>query len=523
MTDSLEQNSDLGVARIARGKVRSIEEIAEITARLRSQGETVVLAHGVFDLLHLGHVRHLEEARRAGSVLVVTITADQFVNKGPGRPIFSDMLRAEMLAALEYVDWVGINHSASAEIVLRTIKPSIYVKGSEYENPDEDITGKIVSERRAVEENGGSILFTHDITFSSSALINRHLDVYDPALRNHLDVVRADNGLNAVIELIERIKDYRILMVGETIIDDYQYVSPLGKSSKENMIATLFQSRELFAGGVIAAANHVAGFCKEVEVITCLGAAESYEDLVRESLHDNVRLTPVLLDGVPTTRKSRFLDYGYLRKLFEVYVMDDTPLPSEIAARLDRLIVEKAKDFDLVIVTDFGHGMIGSSTIDTLIKHSRFLAVNAQSNSANRGFNLVTRYKKADYISIDAPEAQLATANKHIDIAELASKILPERIECDKLILTHGSNGCITWEAGRGVVRIPAFTKTVVDTVGAGDAFFAVTAPLVAAGGRMDHVGFIGNAAGAIKVGIVGHRKSVDKIPLIKFLTALLK
>jgi sugar/nucleoside kinase (ribokinase family) len=63
----------------------------------------------------------------------------------------------------------------------------------------------------------------------------------------------------------------------------------------------------------------------------------------------------------------------------------------------------------------------------------------------------------------------------------------------------------------------------VVDTVGAGDAFFAVTAPLVAAGGKMSDVGFIGNAAGAIKVGIVGHRQSVEKIPLMKFVNALLK
>ena len=70
---------------------------------------------------------------------------------------------------------------------------------------------------------------------------------------------------------------------------------------------------------------------------------------------------------------------------------------------------------------------------------------------------------------------------------------------------------------------MPAFTKTVVDTVGAGDAFFAVTAPLAAAGGAIDQLGFIGSAAGAIKVGIVGHRASVERVPLVKFLTTLLK
>src|SRR6202035_660638 len=112
------------------------------------------------------------------------ITADRFVNKGPGRPIFSERMRAEMLAALEYVDWVGINHGSSAEPVLDAVKPDVYVKGSDYENPEEDITGKIAVERDAVERHGGRIVFTKDITFSSSTLINRYLDVYDPPLRD---------------------------------------------------------------------------------------------------------------------------------------------------------------------------------------------------------------------------------------------------------------------------------------------------------------------------------------------------
>ena len=91
------------------------------------------------------------------------------------------------------------------------------------------------------------------------------------------------------------------------------------------------------------------------------------------------------------------------------------------------------------------------------------------------------------------------------------------------MIVTHGSFGCYPFSAKTGVARVPAFTKTVVDTVGAGDAFLTITAPLVAAGGDIEDVAFVGNAAGAIKVGIVGHRNSVEKVSLIKFITALLK
>jgi len=471
----------------------------------------------------MGHVRHLEAARREGTVLIVTTTADKHVHKGPGRPIFPEDLRAEMLAALEYVDAVAINPSPDATQLLRTIRPDVYIKGSDYQNPDDDITGMIAAERNAVEEHGGKMVLTRDITFSSSALINQHLDVHEPALRDYLASVRDTGGQDALHALIDTVKDYKVLFVGDVIIDEYQYVTPLGKSPKENMIATLFQDCEIFAGGVIAAANHVAEICKEVEILTCLGDQDSYEELVHDSLKPNVRLTALHRDNAPTTRKTRFVESGYLRKLFEVSTMDDTPLDGPLETFLNKAIAEKAKAADLVIVTDFGHGLIGPSTVRALIDNAGFLAVNTQSNSANTGFNLISKYPKADYVCIDTPEARMATADKHSEILEIAAKKLPRKIDCGRFIITHGNNGCVAYDKGVGTHRIPVFTKTVVDTVGAGDAFFAVTSPLVAAGGDLSHVGFIGNAAGAIKVGIVGHRQSVEKTPLMKYITTLLK
>lgn len=510
-------------ARKAHEKVKALEELQAIAEDARNAGLKVVLCHGVFDLVHMGHVRHLEKARQEGDMLIVTTTADQHVNKGPGRPIFPEQLRAEMIGALEYVDWVGINPAANADYLLRTIRPNVYVKGSDYENPEDDVTGNIDKEKNAVEEHGGKIVFTKDITFSSSALINEYLDVYDPSLRDYLIGFKNSYGLNAITNLVDKVKDFRVLVVGDTIIDEYQYVSPLGKSPKENMISTLFDDKEIFAGGVIAAANHVADFCKHVEVITCLGDTNSHEDLVRKSLKQNVQLHPFYRKDAPTTCKTRFVEISYLRKLFEVYSMDDSPLDGAVTEDMNDLIQKIAGDFDLVIVTDFGHGMIGPQTIKVLTKHSKFLAVNAQSNSANTGFNLITRYPSADFICIDAPEAQMAVADKFCDIAVIAEKVIPNLIDCSKIILTHGKHGCVTYEDGKGSHRIPAFTKTVIDTVGAGDAFFAVTAPLVAAQGQLDHIGLVGNAAGAMKVGIVGHRNSVEKIPLMRYIATLLK
>ena len=509
----------------ARDKLVTMDQLSEIANKVRLEGRRVVLCHGVFDLVHMGHVRHLEVARNEGDVLIVTTTADKFVNKGPGRPIFSEQMRAEMLAAIEYVDWVAINPWPSAEPILDAVKPDVYVKGSDYENPEEDITGKIHSERQVVERHGGRIFFTKDVTFSSSNLINSYLNVYDPPLRDFLNNLRSDGGAVRILELIESISNHKVVLVGETIIDEYQYVMPLGKSSKENMIATHYQESEIFAGGVMAAANHVAEFCSEVEIVTTLGENCPYEEMIRSTLKPNIRLTVVRIPDRPTTRKLRYVDPGYLRKLFEVYFMDDSPLPQESAAELEQKIKSSTSEADVVIVTDFGHGMIDTKLVDVLRESARFLAVNSQTNGGNRGYNLITKYLNADYVCIDAPEARLAVKDKYSDIASIVGDTLPKMINCRKLIITHGSSGCYAMDNDKDniVGRIPAFTKTVIDTVGAGDAFFAVTAPLVAAGGNITDIGFVGNAVGAMKVGIVGHRKSVEKIPLVKFVTTLLK
>jgi rfaE bifunctional protein nucleotidyltransferase chain/domain len=506
-----------------REKVRTLEEVAATCEYARNSGQSVVHAHGTFDLLHLGHVRHLEAARKLGDVLIVTVTADRFVNKGPGRPVFNAELRAEMLATLEYVDWVAVNDAADAVSAIECIRPSIYIKGQDYQNPVGDITGKITLERDAVEAHGGCIHFTDEVTFSSTELINRHLNIFEPHIREHLDTLRQNGGLSELCDLIESVANYRVLLVGDAIIDEYQYVLPMHKTPKENMIATRYQDRELFAGGVFAAANHVASFCKQVDVLTCLGDFDSHEDLVRQSLRPNVRLKAFTRPGAPTTLKRRFVDPSYMRKLFEVYFMNDESLPPDVQAELDTAIAQSASDYDVVIATDFGHGLIASSSIDALTKSARFLAVNTQSNSANLGYNLITKYRRADYVCIDAPEARLAVSDRVSNVGDIARRLAEHHVDCSKIIVTQGKHGCVTFESGGIVHTIPAFAKNVIDTVGAGDAFLAVTAPLVAAGAPMDRVGFIGNVVGALKVEIVGHRRSIDKVSLIKGLNGLLK
>ena len=272
--------------------------------------------------------------------------------------------------------------------------------------------------------------------------------------------------------MFDLIRDYRVLFVGDGIIDEYVYVSALSKSPKEHLIVTKWEGFEGFRGGVWAAAGHLSGFVKLVHV--CAGGM--------------------------VTVKRRFVDPVYLRKLFEVQ-MDEPGVRGEAVLG----------DWDLVVVTDFGHGALDGFDLSG----ARYLAINVQTNASNFGFNLVTKYDKADFCVCDEPEARLAAHDRVSPIRDVMQRLRDNHFE--KLIVTHGSFGAYGLD-NTGFYHVPAFTDKVVDTMGAGDAFFSITAPLAKAGVSMPELLRIGNAAGALKTQIVGHRNHVTKEALVEFL-----
>lgn len=503
-------------------KVHSLEGLAEIVAKLKRDGKRVVHCHGVFDLVHPGHIRHFEAAKREGDVLVVTITPDRYVGKGPGRPVFTHELRAEFLANLSLIDYVAINKWPTAVETLKLLKPNVYVKGKEYSEPDEDLTGNIALERQAVEDGGGKILFTDDITFSSSSLINSHLSVFPPETEQFLRDFRGRHSAGEIIDRLQALKGLRVLVIGDTILDEYHFCSVVGKSPKANALNAQFLYSELYAGGVLAVANHVAGFCGEVELITCLGEQDPRKEFVLGHLKPNVGPHMITRPDAPTTVKRRIVETGRYTKMFEESFINDSLLPTAFERDLVKKINQTAGKFDIVLVADFGHGLISPATATAISESARFLAANAQVNSANFGYNLITKYPRVNYPCLDEPELRLANHDRSSPVADLMRRTAGQ-LRCGVMSVTQANRGSTTFSAETGVVKTPVFSTAVVDTLGAGDAYLAVTAPCAATNMSADLLGFVGNAAGALKVGIIGNKASVEPVPMFKFITTLLK
>ena len=500
----------------------SVAALSEVVAAQKKIGKTVVQCHGVFDLLHIGHLMHLQAARRLGDVLIVTVTPDRFVVKGPGRPVFNERLRMLALAAIESVDYVGAIDGGTAVDAITAIRPNIYVKGDEYERSEDDITGGIDEEEAAIRSVGGELKFTSEETFSSSNLINRFISPYPKSAEAYLERLRSEYSADEIIDQLEGYRKVRPLVVGEAILDEYCYSKTLAKAPREAIIAAQYESLEIFGGGAVATANHLASFCDNVTLVASMGEDESQQQIIAKALMPNVDLVPVITPDRTTVRKRRFVEPGHLTKLFELQYLDDSDLLPETERAAAQIFDRLLPKHDLAVVNDFGHGFLTGALRQQLSESDTFLALNTQTNSANFGFNMITKYPQADYCCIDLAESRLASGLGRGTAIECASTLI-RGMDASWFMTTTGRDGASVVENDGQHYESPALSLDVIDRVGAGDAFFALTSPWAFKRYPIDLVGLIGNISGALHIGTVGNREGVDKIRYYKFLAHALK
>jgi cytidyltransferase-like protein len=502
---------------LSSAKLKSFEEVIDIAAAVRANGKTVVYCHGSFDLLHLGVIRLLKQAKEQGDALIVTLRPDQ---SGTKSHLFAQEIRAEAVAALDSVDYVAIgkwNHSLEA---IQLLRPKIYVPGDWEEEGENERVRLRDLEETAIKAVGGELLAIETDELNASALMTPSQSFLSPQAATFLATFSASYSPETVLGYLDGIRSKRVLLIGETIIDEYQYCETMGKSGKEPILAVKYVSTEKFAGGVLATANQAADFVDHVGVLSFLGTADSQEEFIRERLNPKIDASFVYLPGVPTTIKRRFVETYPFQKLFEVYLMNDD-VDSTYSKALYLRLKSLLPFYDVVIVTDYGHGMMTPEIIDLLCAESKFLAVNAQTNAANQGFNTVSKYPRADYVCLSEKEFRLEARSRTKDLRIIVTDVA-KRLSCDRMLVTRGQQGCLCYHQGEGFFTIPALTRRIVDRIGAGDAVLAVTSACAAMDVPIEVIGFIGNSVGALAVEMVGHRNIVFRSALCRNIQSLL-
>jgi rfaE bifunctional protein nucleotidyltransferase chain/domain len=492
---------------------------------LRQAGRRIVHCHGTFDLLHPGHIYHLEEAKTLGDMLVVTITADAQVNKGPGRPYFDEQHRLKALAALACVDRVVVVPFEAAVEAIECVRGDVYCKGHEYEDPTNDVTGNIADDVATVERLGGEVRYVGSVVFSSSRLINRHLDAVPSDVKDVCRSLSESVSAAGIRDLVESFRDLKVLVVGDLIFDRYTTVKVQGLTSKNRMLSGRFLEEETQPGGALAVYRHVREFAPNVRLAGLAGGEPWLAEQLRaclEPAHDFV----VRSSHFTTVIKQRFVEAPKegkeMSKLFSVNFLDGGPPDAATSAALAGKLEESLAWADVVLVADFGHGVWEGSVPEAVQSGARFLAVNCQTNSYNHGFNLLNRrFRRADSFSLDHMEMMLASGKKQFDHAEELA-LLRSALGARFGWITRGDIKTLGMNDRGDICQCPPLEARVVDTIGAGDAFYSLVSLGAARGADLAAITFLGQLAGAQAVRVVGNRESVSKKALLRSAVSLL-
>jgi cytidyltransferase-like protein len=500
-------------------KIISFDQAELLFAQLRGAGRTIVQCHGTFDLIHPGHIVHFEEARALGDVLVVTITGEKFVNKGPGRPFFNDQLRSRWLAALECVDYVVVVPHPAAVEAIECVRPHFYCKGREYEQPDNDVTGNIRDDVDAVTRVGGEMRYVGSVVFSSTRMLNEHFDPYPPEVKAFCRAVAGECSPARFRNIVDGFKDLRVLVIGDIIFDRYTTLAVQGLTSKNRILSGRYLADDMQAGGALAVYRHLREFTPHVKLIGLAGMEPWLEPTLGGFIGpegDDIVRSPQFT----TIVKQRFVEPRVegkeLAKLFSVNFISqrapDRGVQEDLLARIGRQMA----DYDLVLVMDFGHGALEDQVRDFIQEKARFLAVNCQTNSNNHGFNIINRrYRRADVFTLDQTELHLAVGRREVDYGrELTA--LATQLGSSYAWLTRGAHETLGRNCVKAIASCPPLDRTIVDTVGAGDAFCAVASLAATSRVPLNVATFMGQLAGAQAVKIVGNAEPIRKARLLK-------
>ena len=508
-------------------KVKDLDELAIIIDELKKQNKKIVHSHGVFDIVHYGHIKHFINAKEQGDILIVTITPDRFIQKGPGRPFFNEEIRLNHLASIECIDYIAINKWPTAIETIKLFKPHIYVKGKEVlenKNIDRIESGNIKKSNLNLEEEalnsiGGSLYLTDEITFSSSRIINQITDSIPDETKKFLNNFKQNYNFEDIVKILESLKKIKVLVIGDSILDEYVYCSFLDKSGKHPLLVYKFIRSEFYLGGTLAVANHLAGFTNNLTLITCIGDDES--DHINHNLNKKINKNILVQNNSKTLIKKRYIDDYIKSKVFEIYNTDGLEINKENEREILKYLEENVSKFDVIIVSDFGHGMITEDMKSYLSKCGKFLAVNSQLNAGNLGYNFITKYKRADFVCLNEKELRLPFQDKSGDIKVPINR-LSDHLGLNKINITLGKSGGVYYQNGN-YYYVPSFTKNPVDTTGAGDAILSLTSLLAYKEVDPLVLSFLGNSVGALTVKIIGNKKSIDPIELKKFISYFLK
>lgn len=451
-------------------KIKTVEELEELIGPFPRDNK-VIMCHGVFDVVHPGHVRHFLYAKSKADILIASLTADKHITKGQYRPHVPEKLRALNLAAFEVIDYVLIDHDDKPLKNLANLKPDFFAKGYEYVS--DGLPENTQEESDVLAQYGGEMLFTPgDIVYSSSSLIN----LAPPAIQTEklLTLMESHNvSFNDLNETLDKLAGKTVHVVGDTIVDSYTQTTMIGGQTKTPTMSVHYQERNDFNGGAAIVAKHLRAAGANVVFTTVLGDDDFKNFVIKDLEEAQVDCRAIIDSTRPTTNKNAIVAGGY--RLLKIDTLDNRTIGDEILSEITSNVQDV--QCDALVYSDFRHGIFNRRTIPALLEAipENVFKV-ADSQVASRWGN-ITEFKNFDLITPNEREARFSLADQDSGIRPLAASLY-DQCQCKNLILKLGDRGVYTCnspdhENSQSFFVVDSFVDRVVDAVGAGDALLA--------------------------------------------------
>lgn len=483
-------------------KIKTIDELVKIIGPF-SRDKTVVMCHGVFDVVHPGHMRHLIYAKSKADILIASLTADHHITKSEYRPHIPQNIRAVNLAAFEMVDYVIIDQNNTPLENIEKLQPNFFAKGYEYSGKAKP--KKTREEEELIQSYGGQMLFTPgDVVYSSSKFITMEAPVI--RLEKLAAVMEAENiSIKDLITSLHTKKPITIHVVGDTIVDGITYTNVIGGQIKTPTLSVRLESQENYVGGAGIVAKHLQAAGANVVFTTVLGEDPLAEFVLNDLQEAGVKVQVIIDKNRPTTYKNAIVASKH--RLVKIDTLDNSSISDAILEKFETLIA--STEADAVIFSDFRHGIFNKRTIETLIAAipAHCFKV-ADSQVASRWGN-ITEFKGFDLITPNEREARFALGDQDSGIRPLAARLYDEA-QCKTLILKLGERGSITCSSSDysrqdASIFVDAFADNVIDPVGSGDALLAYATLALVKGYSSTIASILGSIAAACECEVDGN------------------
>lgn len=425
---------------------------------------------------------------------------------------------------MNIVDYVHLNKAETAKNIIKVIKPNFYVKGPDYKNLKKDLTSNIFKEINEVKKNGGKFITTSTPAHSSSSILNSNFLELSENQQIIINKVKKNYPFfDTIKKKLEYLKNKKILIIGETIIDEYIFCEALGKASKDLNINLKKISNEKYPGGVLAIARNLQEYCGKIDIISFIGNKQDHLNFIKSKLNKNVNFDYIIKRDSSTIIKTRFVDIVDNIKLLGVYNFNDEELESKEEKDLLRKI-KKINKYDLVIITDYNHGLI-SKKIGSFIskKFKNKYSLNCQLNSSNMRYQALSKYKNIKLVVINESELRYEFRDRISKVDYLAKKLM-KKLNIEELLITSGRRGMSYLNKNNLKSKnLQAFSDYAVDKIGTGDTVLAFFSLMRQSNFSSDLSLLIASLAARHSVRDVGNKNPFDKKKLMMELNHLLK